>query len=412
MGGGAPLAIGAGVLSDLWRPNERGRAAALYSLGPLLGPAIGPVFGAWVAEKLPTDGYKWIFYSTTIFSALVQGLGLILLRETYHPILLDQQATKLKKSMNLPKGSDKVQTIFEVKSGGKKSPREVFVRGMTRPFVMFFHEPIIQVQALFMALLYGVSVFPMSFSPELATELFALQIIYMMLVSTTGIFQNIFNQSVGIAGTNFVSLLSLRLETSVADSVSSIDRYGCRFLRRFARRGSTSRCHVSQTQGTLWYRWQTRVSTSLPIPSCRFDASRTIDVRLGSGKESTLASSRLWNGNSRVFDDCEPISLTFFNPLIITDFNPESQLIFQSTQLYLIDAFTLHAASAISATVCARSLFGFALPLAAPYMWQSLGYGWGCTLLAGASILISWPMVCSTSISSANLQLAYDYRTL
>jgi len=38
LGGGAPLAIGAGVLSDLWRPEERGRAAALYSLGPLLGP--------------------------------------------------------------------------------------------------------------------------------------------------------------------------------------------------------------------------------------------------------------------------------------------------------------------------------------------------------------------------------------
>lgn len=30
--------IGAGVLGDLWRPEERGRAAALYSLGPLLGP--------------------------------------------------------------------------------------------------------------------------------------------------------------------------------------------------------------------------------------------------------------------------------------------------------------------------------------------------------------------------------------
>jgi len=115
------------------------------------------VFGAWVVEKLPNDGYKWIFYSTTIFSALVQGVGLFLLRETYHPVLLEQQASKLKKSMNLPKTSDKVQTIFEVKAGGKKSAKEVFIRGMSRPFVMFYHEPILQVQALYMALLYGVS---------------------------------------------------------------------------------------------------------------------------------------------------------------------------------------------------------------------------------------------------------------
>jgi MFS family permease len=42
-GGGAPLSIGAGVLSDMWRAEERGKASALYSLGPLLGPAMGYV---------------------------------------------------------------------------------------------------------------------------------------------------------------------------------------------------------------------------------------------------------------------------------------------------------------------------------------------------------------------------------
>lgn len=141
-------------MSDLWRPEERGRSAALYSLGPLLGPALGPVVGGWAATA--HNGYKWIFYATTIFSALVQGLGLILLRETYHPVLLNQQASQIKKSMGLPDSSDKVQTIFEVKGGGKKKPADVFKTGMVRPFVLFYHEPIIQVQACYMSLLYGV----------------------------------------------------------------------------------------------------------------------------------------------------------------------------------------------------------------------------------------------------------------
>lgn len=66
LGGGAPLSVGAGVLSDLWRAEERGKGAALYSLGPLLGPALGPVMGAWIVEKVPNDGYRWIFISTTI----------------------------------------------------------------------------------------------------------------------------------------------------------------------------------------------------------------------------------------------------------------------------------------------------------------------------------------------------------
>ncbi len=41
LGGSAPLAIGGGVLSDAWFPEQRGKAISIYSLAPLLGPAIG-----------------------------------------------------------------------------------------------------------------------------------------------------------------------------------------------------------------------------------------------------------------------------------------------------------------------------------------------------------------------------------
>jgi hypothetical protein len=43
LGGSAPLAIGPGVLSDLWAPEQRGKALGYYTAGPLLGPAIGMV---------------------------------------------------------------------------------------------------------------------------------------------------------------------------------------------------------------------------------------------------------------------------------------------------------------------------------------------------------------------------------
>jgi MFS family permease len=39
LGGSAPLAIGGGTLSDMWRAEERGKSIAIYSLAPLLGPA-------------------------------------------------------------------------------------------------------------------------------------------------------------------------------------------------------------------------------------------------------------------------------------------------------------------------------------------------------------------------------------
>jgi MFS family permease len=34
------MSMGAGTLSDIYDAHERGRAMALYALGPLVGPAI------------------------------------------------------------------------------------------------------------------------------------------------------------------------------------------------------------------------------------------------------------------------------------------------------------------------------------------------------------------------------------
>jgi hypothetical protein len=48
---------------------------------------------------------------------------------------------------------------------------------------------------------------------------------------------------------------------------------------------------------------------------------------------------------------------------------------------YLIDAFTIHAASAIAANTVLRSLLGALLPLAGPPMYEALGLGWGNSLL-------------------------------
>jgi len=39
LGGSAPLAIGGGLLSDVWTAEQRGKAISIYSLAPLLGPA-------------------------------------------------------------------------------------------------------------------------------------------------------------------------------------------------------------------------------------------------------------------------------------------------------------------------------------------------------------------------------------
>ncbi len=55
---------------------------------------------------------------------------------------------------------------------------------------------------------------------------------------------------------------------------------------------------------------------------------------------------------------------------------------FMPIQTYLVDAFTIYAASALAANTVLRSLAGALLPLAGRKMYATLGLGWGNSLLA------------------------------
>ncbi|GAA5834276.1 hypothetical protein JCM11251_000590 [Rhodosporidiobolus azoricus] len=331
LGGGAPLSIGAGVLSDLWRAEERGKSAALYSLGPLLGPALGPVMGGWVAERLPNDGYRWIFFSTTIFSALVQVVGLFTLRETYGPVLLHRQALAIKREMGLPADSPLVQTVYERKAGGKrKTPKEVVMHGMFRPFVLFFHEPILQVLAIFMAIIYGVA--------------------YILIVSTTSVFQEVYGQSAGIASLHFIAMLLGYMLAAQG---------GARFLDVLYRRLKAK----GDGRGRPEFRLPLMVPASFLLPLGLFLYG--------------------WSAEKHFHWIVADIGLFLIALAMI--------LVFQAITTYLLDAFTLYAASALAATTCLRSLFGFGFPLFAPYMYSGIGYGWGCSVLAFVSIVVGVP---------------------
>ena len=55
--------------------------------------------------------------------------------------------------------------------------------------------------------------------------------------------------------------------------------------------------------------------------------------------------------------------------------------ILMSVQTYLVDAYTLHAASVTAASAVLRSLLGALLPLCGLQLYDQLGLGWGNTLL-------------------------------
>ncbi|KIJ44575.1 hypothetical protein M422DRAFT_60051 [Sphaerobolus stellatus SS14] len=96
LGGSAPQSVGGGTVGDLWYvPEERGMAMSVYSLAPLIGPSVGPLVGGWIAEKL---NWRWAFYATSIADGVLQVIAFAVLRETYAPQILRNNAKQLRKT--------------------------------------------------------------------------------------------------------------------------------------------------------------------------------------------------------------------------------------------------------------------------------------------------------------------------
>lgn len=65
-----------------------------------------------------------------------------------------------------------------------------------------------------------------------------------------------------------------------------------------------------------------------------------------------------------------------------------------AVNMYLIDTFTIYAASALAAIIVIRSIGGAVLPLAALPMYNTLGYGWGNSILGFiAAVMIPMPFL-------------------
>jgi multidrug resistance protein len=320
LGGSAPLAIGGGLLSDCFHAEQRGRAISIYSLAPLLGPAIGPIAGGFITQNTT---WRWTFHATSIFTAIVQCFGIFLLQETYAPKLLKRKADRLRKET----GNKALHTEYETPD---KTLFNVLKTALTRPFRLLGTQPIIQVLAIYMAYLYGM--------------------IYLVLSTFPGLWNNRYHESIGISGLNYISLaLGFFLGTQICAPIND------RIYRKLRKRNN----NVGKPEfraplmipgsilvpvGLFWYGWTAQAHTHWILPN---------------------------------------IGAVMFSAGMIIEF--------QCIQTYIVDAYTRYAASAIAAATVLRSLAGFSFPLFAPAMYDKLDYGWGNTVLGFIGVALGIP---------------------
>ncbi|KAE9371183.1 MFS multidrug transporter-like protein [Stipitochalara longipes BDJ] len=320
LGGSAPLALGGGVLSDLFTAEERGRAISIYSLAPLLGPAVGPIAGGFITENTT---WRWVFYSTTIADALIQLSGLFFLQETYAPVLLHRK----KKTLIKETGNEALHTEFD---HPERTVAKTLRISLIRPFKLLFTQVIVQVLALYMAYLYGL--------------------MYLVLSTFPGLWENEYHESVGIGGLNYISLgVGFFLGTQV-----------CAPCQDLIYRALKAR---NDGVGKPEFRVPLMIPGALLVPIGLFIYG--------------------WTSQYHTHWIFPNIGAAIFAAGVIIGF--------QCIQTYIVDSYTRYAASAVGAATVLRSLAGFGFPLFAPYMYAKLHYGWGNSLLAFVAIGLGWP---------------------
>ncbi len=57
--GAALVPIAQSILLDIYTPEERGSAMALFGVSVMVGPVLGPVIGGWLTDNL---SWRWVFY--------------------------------------------------------------------------------------------------------------------------------------------------------------------------------------------------------------------------------------------------------------------------------------------------------------------------------------------------------------
>jgi len=224
-------------------------------------------------------------------------------------------------------GNSNLKTEFEHPD---RSLANILKQSLVRPFRLLGTQIIVQVLAVYMAYLYGL--------------------LYLVLSTFPRLWEGVYHESVGIGGLNYISLgLGFFLATQICAPIND------RIYKRLKKRNNGV--------GKPEFRTPLMVPGSMILPIGLFLYG--------------------WSAEKQTHWIVPNIGACILGAGVIIGF--------QCIQTYLVDSYTRFAASAVGAATVLRSLAGFGFPLFAPAMYNTLGYGWGNSLLGFIAIGLGLP---------------------
>jgi multidrug resistance protein len=146
LAGSAFLSVAGGTVGDLFNRQHLQAPMMIYTASPFVGPSVGPLIGGFINEY---TSWRWTFYVLIIWSGVMLASIVILVPETYHPVVLRNKARKLRKET----GEERWKAPIEKTN---KSISRTILYSLIRPFQLLTLEPMCLNLCLYSAILLGV----------------------------------------------------------------------------------------------------------------------------------------------------------------------------------------------------------------------------------------------------------------
>ncbi|KAL4957963.1 MFS transporter [Aspergillus filifer] len=283
-------------------------------------PFIGPELGPLIGGFINEfTTWRWTFYVLLIWTGILLAMLTLFVPETYHPVLLRRKAQRLRKET----GDDRWQAPIEKLD---RSIARTVLQSLYRPVLLLTLEPMCLNLCIYSAILLGI--------------------LYLFFGAFQLVFGNVYFFNLYQRGLAFLGLL-----VGMAFAIASDP-----FWRRIYRKLEATHERAVGVADDFQPEWR------LP-PAIAGAPLVTIGLFIFAW---TIYPSVHW---------IVPIVGSAF-------FGAGTVLIYSGVFSFLVDAYPLMAASALSANSFARSSFGGVFPLFGIQMYNRLGYNWATTLLA------------------------------
>ena len=259
---------------------------------------------------------------------MITLLAFVSLRESYPPLLLERKAKRLRKET----GNENLQS----KLASPLSPPALFKISIVRPMKLLVFSPIVLALSTYMAVVYGY--------------------LYLLFTTITEVYEGQYHFSQGTVGLTYLGI--------GVGSMMGVIVFGIASDKILKAKSKTGEMKAE-------YRLPPMIPGSFLVPigcKCSLQSCQMSPTNV------PIVFVYGWTADKHVFWLVPILGTGVVGLGLLATFMP--------IQTYLVDAFTIYAASALAANTVLRSLVGALLPLAGQKMYATLGLGWGNSLLA------------------------------